>query len=94
LIVFFAAIREILKKEIYAVDKARFCALKTKAELGACGIFSPRLPMRRICFVNRSEMGNEPISRMAASIADSAACDTRFYRNSWAVDPCPEMSSG
>ncbi|HEX6805089.1 MAG TPA: hypothetical protein VF133_15525 [Terriglobales bacterium] len=64
MIVFFAAIREILKKEIYAADKAGFCAMKTKAELAACGIFSARLQIRRICFVNRSEMENEPISRL------------------------------
>jgi len=31
LIVFFAAIREILKKEIYRGDKHCFCSLKTKA---------------------------------------------------------------
>jgi hypothetical protein len=36
LIVFLCAIREILKKEIYAPDKEYFCALKTKARLSAC----------------------------------------------------------
>jgi hypothetical protein len=39
LIVFFAAIREILKKEIYAADKERFCLMKTKGEFTACGNF-------------------------------------------------------
>jgi hypothetical protein len=36
LIVFLCAIREILKKEIYAADKGYFCALKTKARSSAC----------------------------------------------------------
>jgi len=35
LIVFFAAIREIFKKEIYAGDKQCFSAVKTKAQFRA-----------------------------------------------------------
>lgn len=37
LIVFFAAIREILKKEIYRTDKQGFCVMKTKGELVGSG---------------------------------------------------------
>jgi len=34
LIVFFAVIREILKKKIYGADKGFFCPMKTKGRLG------------------------------------------------------------
>jgi len=53
LIVFFAAIREILKKEIYAADKQRFCVMKTKGELVDCGRPIAGLPIQLIRFMNR-----------------------------------------
>ena len=43
LIVFFAAIREILKKEIYAADKQCFSAVKTKAQFLAIEIRMVRI---------------------------------------------------
>jgi len=48
LIVFFAAIREIFKKEIYRADKQRFYAMKIKAKLVGWG-----KPARRI--TNRAD---------------------------------------
>jgi hypothetical protein len=53
LIVFFAAIREILKKEIYAADKQLFCVMKTKGELVRSGSRAAGLPIQRIRFMNR-----------------------------------------
>jgi hypothetical protein len=41
LIVFFVAIRETLKREIYGGDKERFCPMKTKAWFGLShGVYS------------------------------------------------------
>jgi hypothetical protein len=37
LIVFFAAIREILKREIYGGDKQHFCLVKTKGQFEGRG---------------------------------------------------------
>jgi hypothetical protein len=37
LIVFFAAIREILKREIYGGDKQHFCLVKTKGQFEGGG---------------------------------------------------------
>jgi hypothetical protein len=52
LIVFFAAIREILKREIYRRDKQSFCSLKTKAALACCGVRGSRFQIRSIRFAN------------------------------------------
>jgi len=37
LIVFFAVIREILKRKIYRADKGFFCPMKTKGRVGNAG---------------------------------------------------------
>jgi len=58
LIVFFAAIREILKKEIYALDKQRFCVLKIKGKLASHGKFAAGLQIRQIRFVNSRRSRN------------------------------------
>jgi len=43
LIVFFAAIREILKKEIYVADKQCFSTVKTKAQFTSVEIPTVRI---------------------------------------------------
>jgi hypothetical protein len=60
LIVFFAAIREILKKEIYARDKQRFCAMKIKGKLMGSRRSDAGLQIQQIRFVNRSRFEKSP----------------------------------
>jgi hypothetical protein len=52
LIVFFAVIREILKREIYRGDKKRFCAMKTKGQFGTSDGVRRESRIRPIRFVN------------------------------------------
>jgi len=52
LIVFFAVIREILKREIYGGDKKRFCAMKTKGQFGTRDGVRRESRIRPIRFVN------------------------------------------
>jgi hypothetical protein len=52
LIVFVAAIREILKKEIYGQDKQCFCSVKTKGQFGRVRAGIGKSQMSVIRFVN------------------------------------------
>src|SRR6266567_3261414 len=53
LIVFVAAIREILKKKIYYVDKECFCLMKIKSYSGSSSTTGGETRIRRIGFANR-----------------------------------------
>lgn len=84
LIVFFAAIREILKKEIYGEDKQRFSAMKTKGKLMASGSSSAGLRIQQIRFVNRRRFLKLPFlalprerirNRGTGSLIRRKACD-------------------
>jgi hypothetical protein len=55
LIVFFAVIREILKREIYRGDKKRFCAKKTKGQFGTNDGVRSKSQIRPIRFVNAED---------------------------------------
>jgi len=57
LIVFFAAIREILKREIYGGDKRSFCLVKTKGQLMMKEESRNESQMRAIRFVNARPAG-------------------------------------
>jgi hypothetical protein len=65
LIVFVAAIREILKREIYSGDKRSFCLVKTKGLLMVAGKFRNESQMQAIRFVNAAQGYSQraPISR-------------------------------
>jgi hypothetical protein len=58
LIVFFAVIREILRREIYAMYKQIFCSLKTMDKFDQLREVGQELRIDRICFVNRGRDEN------------------------------------
>src|SRR5215469_1207070 len=71
LIVFFAAIREILKKEIYARDKQRFCLMKIKGKLVGSRRSAAGLQIKQIRFVNRSRFAKLPsLTRLSNRATD------------------------
>ena len=74
LIVFFAAIREILKKEIYARDKQRFCVMKIKGKLVGLEKSDAGLQIQQIRFVNRSRFAKLPFLNRLSNRAHRPYC--------------------